>query len=163
MSDLSPLGGRHKRIRELVVPAIMVGTIALYVGDSMHLSLEALVLPGILVVVMLAAIAWALASDIMHAQGGPDAEPLPLDDEAGPIIDRRPWLIIVMPAGAMALFDYLGAFVALVALVFLGQAILGTKSPIRSLLIALAVTAPTYAIFKYVLYARFPAGWLGIG
>ena len=68
-----------------------------------------------------------------------------------------------MPAVLVASFNYLGVLPALVLIVFGAQAIFSLRSPLQSLLIAFAVVAPTYAVFKYVLYARFPAGIFGIG
>jgi hypothetical protein len=72
-------------------------------------------------------------------------------------------LLIALPAVLVASFNTLGVLPALVLLVFGGQAIFSLRSPLQSLLIAIAVVAPTYAVFKYILYARFPAGILGIG
>jgi hypothetical protein len=75
----------------------------------------------------------------------------------------KPWLLVAIPSALLLLVDYIGTLVMLVALVLGAQFVLGTKSPVRSAIIAVAVTLPTYAIFKYVLYARFPAGVLGLG
>ena len=85
------------------------------------------------------------------------------DEEGGPIIAATPWLLVALPAVLVASFNTLGVLPALVLLVFGGQAIFSLRSPLQSLLIAIAVVAPTYAIFKYVLYARFPPGIFGIG
>jgi hypothetical protein len=151
---------KHRLWRELTVPGVMLVAIALFVCDSMHLSYEALVFPSVLIIVVLAALAWAL---VVYLKGeGPAAEGED-DDEGGPIIAATPWLLVALPAVLVAAFNYLGVLTALVLLVFGGQAIFNVRTPLRSLLIALAVVAPTYAVFKYVLYARFPAGILGIG
>lgn len=145
-------------LRELAVPAAMVGGIAIFLFDSIHLSREALVFPGILIVVLLGSLAWALAGQFVSAR-----KPMELvdDDEAGPVLVRRPWLIVALPAVLTAAFDLIGVLVALLALVIGGQAIFGIKSWTRSVVIAVAVVAPTYIVFKYVLYARFPGGVFG--
>lgn len=86
------------------------------------------------------------------------------DEEGGPTVAVTPWLLLVLlPAALVLSFDYLGVLTALVLLVFAGQAIFSLRAPLCSLLIRIAVVAPTYAVFKYVFYARFPAGILGIG
>jgi hypothetical protein len=154
---------RHQLWRELTVPGVMLVAIVLFVCDSMHLSCEALVFPSVLIIVVLASLAWAL---VVYLKGeGPAAQAAEGEDdeEGGPIIAATPWLLVALPAVLVAAFNYLGVLTALVLLVFGGQAIFSVRTPLRSLLIAIAVVAPTYAVFKYVLYARFPAGILGIG
>ena len=148
-------------MRELAVPCVMLIAVALFVGDAMHLSYEALVFPAVLIVVVLAALGWAL---VVRLRGDGTARPAKEDEEeGGPIVAATPWLLVALPAVLVASFNYLGVLTALVLLVFGGQAIFGLRSPLRSLLIAIAVVAPTYAGFKYILYARFPAGIFGIG
>ena len=155
---------RYQLWRELAVPGVMLVAIALFVGDSLHLSYEALVFPAVLIVVVLVALVWALAVYLKgDAPAAQPAEGEEDDEEGGPIVAATPWLLVLLPAALVLSFDYLGVLTALVLLVFLGQAIFSLRSPLRSLLIAIAVVAPTYAVFKYVLYARFPAGILGIG
>jgi hypothetical protein len=134
--------------------------VVLFAYDSTHLSYEALVFPVVLIVVVLAALGWALVVYLRGATPSVDGED---EEESGPIIAATPWLLLALPAVLVAAFNYLGVLTALVLLVFGGQAIFGLRSPLRSLLIAIAVVAPTYAVFKYILYARFPAGILGIG
>jgi Tripartite tricarboxylate transporter TctB family len=162
MSNVPQQSSSRQFLRELAVPCIMVVAIALFICDSTHLSYEALVFPVVLVVVVLAALGWAL---VVYLKGdGPAGQPAEGDDdEGGPIIAATPWLLVALPAVLVASFNTLGVLPALVLLVFGGQAIFSFRSPLRSLLIAIAVVAPTYAVFKYILYARFPAGILGIG
>ncbi len=157
-------------LRELTVPALMLGTIGLFLADSLHLSTVALLLPAGLVIVILGALAWALAEASLGRPAPPmagaaiDAPAIDTEDEApGPILDRKAWALPVLPVALLLLLDVLGAVLALVALVFGAQMIFDRRRPARSLAIALSVTAPTYALFKYVLYVRFPAGMLGIG
>lgn len=152
----------YQLLRELTVPCVMLIVIALYVGDALHLSYEALVFPLVLIVVVLATLTWALA---VYLKGGPASVQLAGEDdeEGGPIVAPVPWLLVALPAVLVASFNYLGVLSALILLVFGGQLIFSLRSPLRSLLIAIAVVAPTYAVFKFVLYARFPAGTLGIG
>jgi hypothetical protein len=161
----NPLPAKSEHLRELVVPAIMLGAIGLYLHDSLHLSYEALVFPVVLIVVIVGAVAWTLVSYVVKPPTAAERERLAAegDDEAGPILDARPWLMVVLPAVLIATLDYLGTLTALIALVFGAQVIFGLRSPLKSLLIAIAVVAPTYVVFKYVLYARFPVGLLGIG
>jgi hypothetical protein len=159
MSSSSQPQRKHQLWRELAVPAVMLVAVGLFAYDSTHLSYEALVFPSVLVVVVLATLAWAL---VVYLKG--DSSVAQEDDEeGGPIIAATPWLLVALPAVLVASFNYLGVLPALILLVFGGQAIFGLRSPLRSLLIAVAVVAPTYAVFKFVLYARFPAGILGIG
>ena len=161
-SSSQPQQQKHQLWRELAVPAVMVIAIAMFVGDALHLSYEALVFPAVLIVVVSVALVWALA---VYLKGDAPTQPAEGEDdeEGGPIVAATPWLLVLLPAALVFSFDYLGVLTALVLLVFAGQAIFSLRSPLRSLLIAIAVVAPTYAVFKYVLYARFPAGILGIG
>lgn len=156
---------RMHALREAVVPAIMVNFIGLFVYDSAHLSPAALVFPAVLILVILAALLHILTQALMGKADAPLGEAGAVEDDetAGPVLAVRPWLIVGLSAVAVFLFEYLGVLMALVAVVFGAQLILGLKSPLKSFAIAVAVTAPTYYIFKYVLYARFPAGILGIG
>jgi hypothetical protein len=156
---------KSEHVREMVVPAIMVGGIGLYLYDSLHLSYEALVFPTVLIVVIVVAVAWTLVAYFAKPPSPAERERLAAegDDESGPILDARPWLMVALPAVLVAALDYLGTLTALIALVFGAQVILGLRSPLKSLLIAVAVVAPTYIVFRYFLYARFPAGLLGIG
>jgi hypothetical protein len=163
MSNGQQTRSKHQFLRELTVPCVMLIAVALFVGDAMHLSYEALVFPFVLIVVVLAALGWALA---VHLRGdGADSLPVEGEDneEGGPIVAATPWLLVALPAVLVAAFNYLGVLTALVLLVFGGQTIFSLRSPLQSLLIAIAVVAPTYVVFKYILYARFPAGILGIG
>jgi hypothetical protein len=159
------LSVKSEHLRELVVPAIMLGAVGLYLYDALHLSYEALVFPVILIAVIVGAVAWTLVSYGMKPPTAAERERLAAegDDEAGPILDARPWLMVALPAVLVAAIDHLGTLTALIALVFGAQVIFGLRSPLKSLLITIAVVAPTYLVFKYVLYARFPAGLLGIG
>jgi hypothetical protein len=153
-------------LRELAVPALMLVGIGLFVFDSLHLSTIALVLPAALVVVVVVSLLWALASELFGARpaaAAPSAVPDEDDAAPGPILHAKPWLLVLLPALLLALLDYLGALVVLVALVFCAQLVFSTRAPLRSLVVAVAVTLPTYALFKYVLYVRFPAGVLGLG
>jgi hypothetical protein len=162
MSNGQQTQPRHQFVRELAVPCVMLIAVALFVGDAMHLSYEALVFPAVLIAVVLAALGWAL---VVHLRGGGTAQLAKEEDEeeGGSIVAATPWLLVALPAVLVASFTYLGVLTALVLLVFGAQAIFGLRSPLRSLLIAIAVVAPTYAVFKYILYARFPAGIFGIG
>jgi hypothetical protein len=159
-----PQPGLHW-LRELAVPALMLVGIGLFVADSLHLSIMAMVLPAALIAVVIASLIWALASVFLSTDGCNDGDAVANgEDEApGPILNAKPWLIVALPALLFGLLDYLGAFTALVALVFGAQLMFDARAPIKSFLIAIAVTAPTYALFKYVLYVRFPAGVLGLG
>jgi hypothetical protein len=163
MSNSPPANPRDQHLRELAVPAIMIGGIGLYLYDSMHLSAEALVFPAVLIVVIVAAVLWALVSYFVNQSPAAEGESSADDDETGPIVDPKPWLLVALPALLVASFDFLGVLTALVALVVGGQAIFGLRSPFQSFLIAIAVVAPTYIVFKYFLYARFPAGVFGLG
>ena len=162
-STPQPQQQKHQLWRELAVPAVMLVAIALFVGDAMHLSYEALVFPAVLIVVVLAALVWALAVYLKGDAPATQSAEGEDDEEGGPIVAVTPWLLVLLPAALVFAFDYLGVLTALVLMVFAGQAIFSLRSPLRSLLIAIAVVAPTYAVFKYVLYARFPAGIFGIG
>lgn len=149
-------------LRELLVPTLMLASIGMFAYDSLHLSVTAMLLPAALIVVIVAALVWALASVFLRAQGDTPAEQT--EDEApGPILHVRAWLIVLLPAVLFLLLDVIGTFATLVMLVFGAQLVFDARAPLKSLLIAIAVTAPTYALFKYVLYARFPTGMLGIG
>jgi tripartite tricarboxylate transporter TctB family protein len=156
---------KPEHVREMIVPAIMIGGIGLYLYDSLHLSYEALVFPAVLIMVIVGAVAWTLVTYFAKPPTAVERERLAAegDDEIGPILDARPWLMVALPTVLVAALDYLGTLTALIVLVFGAQVIFGLRSPLKSLLIAIAVVAPTYIVFKYFLYARFPAGLLGIG
>ena len=162
MSNGQQTQSRHQLLRELTVPCVMLIAVALFAYDSTHLSYEALVFPVVLIVVVLAALGWAL---VVYLRGATPSAPSAEDDdeEGDPIVAATPWLLVALPAVLVASFNTLGVLPALVLLVFGGQAIFSLRLPLQSLLIAIAVVAPTYAVFKYILYARFPAGIFGIG
>jgi hypothetical protein len=162
MSELEPDTRGHV-LRELIVPAIMVCGTGVYAYDATHLSYEALIFPGLLILAIVSALLWVLVASL---SGPGPAKPHPAtadDDESGTVLVAKPWLMVALPVALVAAFDYLGVLAALVALVFAGQMIFGLRSPIKSLLLSIAVVVPTYAVFKYVLYARFPSGVLGLG
>lgn len=147
--------------RELIVPAIMFATIGFYLCDAWSLSTAALLLPVSLMVVVSAAVAWSLASDFLSREGGVATN----NDDAGeaPLMSPMPWLLVLLPAAMILIQDYVGAFVALLGLVFGSLLLFRRKRPLVSLMVGLAVTLPTYALFKHFLYVRFPSGVLGIG
>lgn len=155
-----------RRLAELVVPALMLGGVGLYAFDAIHLSVPALILPGALIAVIVAALLWALASSFLGrdgaATGDAETEEWP-DGPPGPAMRLRPWLLILLPAGLVLAMAFLGALAALVALVFAAQLVFDARSPFKSLLIAVLVAVPTHALFERVLYVRFPAGLLGLG
>jgi hypothetical protein len=165
MQTTSPSSPRFWWLRELLVPALMIGGIGLYLYDAANLSVQVLLLPIGLIVVVVMALLWALVPVFLRrgAPGSDEGEPAGEDEAIGPILNRKAWLLVALPALLFLALEQLGALVALVALVFGAQVIFGTRSPARSALIAIAVTLPTYALFKYVLYARFPVGALGLG
>jgi hypothetical protein len=154
---------RFHALREFTVPAIMACGIGVYAFDCARLSYEALIFPAILIVAIVAALLWVLVTSFARPSSTPAAAVGEDDDETGPVLVAKPWLMVALPAVLVAAFDYLGVLTALVALVFAGQMLFGYRSPIRSLLLSIAVVVPTYAVFKYVLYARFPSGLLGLG
>lgn len=153
--------------RELTVPLLMAAGVALFVYDSRQLSTEAILLPAGLILVILAALAWAIGVAIVRRPGAnvPAAAPAPQDEDTavGPILNVKAWLLVVLPASLFFLIDYLGALLVLLAIVFGAQVVLGARSPVRAFLIAVVATVPVYAIFKYLLYARFSAGLMGFG
>lgn len=152
-------------LRELVVPGLMLLSIGLFLGDSLHLSFEAMLLPAGLIIVIVAALVWALVPAFRspHAPVVDETAEKGEDEDIGPMLHLKSWLLVAIPTALMLLVDYLGALVMLIALVVSSQFVFGAKTPVKSILIAVAVTVPTYAVFKYILYARFPAGVLGLG
>ena len=162
MKDVSQRPSSIHWPRELVMPTLMLASVGLFVYDSLHLSVTAMLLPAALIIVIGAALIWALASVLLSMETGAPIEQA--EDEApGPILHAKAWLIAALPAVLFMLLDVIGTFATLAMLVFGAQLVFDLRAPVKSLLIAIAVTAPVYALFKYVLYARFPAGMLGIG
>jgi hypothetical protein len=146
--------------RELVVPGVMLGGIAFYLYEARHLSLEALILPLALVAVIGAALLAALAQSFADAGEEREGE----EEEAqGRVHEAKPWLLVAAPSLLIAAWELLGALPALVAVVFCAQLILDARRPLRSLVVAVAIALPTYALFQYFLYVRFPRGVLGLG
>ncbi len=158
MTTPSPRSRLH-RLRELVVPAIMLGVISAYVYASASLSSTALIFPGVLIVVILAAFIW-LAGTALFGESFDSGRGV---DEDGAILDKRPWFLVGLPIILFLSLKFLGAFVALFALVYGGQLIFSARTPFKSFLVSIAVTTPVYLLFKYFLYVRFPLGILGIG
>jgi hypothetical protein len=163
MAEPRPKRPVAHRLRELVVPAMMAAVAVSYAYDAMALSVEALILPTVLGAVMAGSLLWAVGSAFLGAGRSPIASAIGEVDGAGSISDAKPWLLVAAAILAAALLDYIGAMAALVLLVTAAQLTLALKAPLKALLIAALVTIPTYALFKYVLYVRFPAGVLGLG
>lgn len=149
-----------QRIRELLVPVIMIVTIGLYTYTSAYLSSTALIFPAVLIVAIIITLLWPITAAFVRQQ---DAEIESSNEEHGPILDIRPWSLIVLPVLLFAVFEQLGALISLVALIYGTQLMLSTKSPLRDLIVAMAAAIPVYIMFKYFLYVRFPLGALGIG
>lgn len=162
MLNCSRTSAKTDALKEVVVPTIMIVGIGFFVLGSLNLSTIALILPAILIAVVAIALIVVTWQALRRA---PSGQPGAFDDEdaRGPILALRPWLIVALPALAVFLFQWLGTLAALIALVFFSQVMFSSKSSVRSLAIAIAVTAPTYYLFKHVLYARFAPGLLGIG
>jgi hypothetical protein len=158
--DDRPDGATHWS-EELIVPGLMVGGIGLFMADSLHLSMEAMLLPAALIAVIAVSLVWAVASSLGTARGQHHSQGE--DEVPGPIFAAKPWLLVALPAVLVFAMVYCGVLVSLAALVFGAQMIFSRTAPLTSLAIAVAVTVPTWAIFKYVLYARFPAGVFGLG
>jgi hypothetical protein len=150
---------------EIIVPAIMLGSIGLYLYDVMGLSSLSLMFPAVLIAVIAGALLWLTIAALLGTANAPEApnEGEESELDVGPVLDVRPWALVLLPAFLLFGFEYLGALPALIALVFGAQMILGQPSPIRSLVLAVAVTAPTYFFFQHFLYVRFPHGLFGIG
>jgi hypothetical protein len=151
--------------RELAVPAIMLSSIGLYLYDAAGLSSIALIFPAVLIAVIVGALLWLAAASLFSPSGAAPADAQPGEDEeaTGPILDARPWLLVLIPALLLFAFEYLGALPAMIALVLGVQFIFGFRSPLKSLAIAVTVVVPTYAFFQHFLYVRFPHGLLGLG
>lgn len=115
--------------------------------------------------VIAGALLWLAVAPLFGGSSAPEEPKEGEDDElaVGPVLDVRPWALVLLPAALLFGFDYLGALPALIALVFGAQMILSSRSPIQSLVLAVAVTAPTYLFFQHFLYVRFPHGLFGIG
>jgi hypothetical protein len=153
--SMAPRSSFHA-VRELVVPALMLGGAAAYVYDSRGLSLEALILPLALVAVIGASLLMALVQSFARPGDGGD----PAQE---PILEAKPWLLVLCPTLLVAAWAFLGALAALVALVFCAQLVLEARAPLRALLVAIAIAVPSHAVFQYFLYVRFPRGVLGLG
>jgi hypothetical protein len=152
---------RRVRALEIIVPLLMLGGAALFLAGSVHLSPIALILPGVLVATIVAAVAVAVVAAFRSRATEIAGEE---DDPAlGAVFAAKPWLLLLLPLILTLAFDLLGALAALVLLVFFAQLIFDRGRPLRSFLIALAVTVPVYVLFAHFLYVRFPAGALGLG
>lgn len=149
--------------RELIVPAIMLAGIAAFAWDSRRLSFEALLLPAALIVTIVLALVWSFAGTFLLARLVRSSDPHPDSDAIGAVREPRAWMLIAVPAVVMLGFDWIGAVAGLVLLLVLAQFVFGFRKPLQVALVSLAVAIPTYALFKYVLYVRFPPGVLGIG
>ena len=154
-NDLEP--DRHLA-RELAVPAIMIGFVALYVWQIRALSFDAMIFPIGLIAVLVVSLLLALMQAI------PRRTPLAQEDVSlGPIMSPRPWLLVAGPAVLISLADYLGTPLVLVTIVAGAQLVLGARSIWRSIAIAVLLATPLYILFVKVFYVRFPAGALGLG
>jgi|GEM_PF-3134116 hypothetical protein len=154
--ESTPIKRDMSAYRELIVPAIMLACVGLYLTDAVGLSYEALLFPMAIIAVLVLALLWHAASLLRGTRAEASA-----DDESGSVLDFKPWLLIGVPLLAVLAMPYIGALVALVVLVFVAQVALGSRALLLNLVIAIAVTAPAYYLFKNVLYVRFPTGLLG--
>jgi len=158
-----------ERLAPLMVPLIMLAGVGLYVFDAIHLSSAALLFPGILIAVTVAALLFGGAMFFLRRAGKAAAVPTAIldaegeDMELGPTFALKPWLLVAIALLLTVLFEFLGAMVALFALVLLAQIALGSRSILLAMAIAAGVALPVYALLKYVLYVRFPVGVLGLG
>jgi hypothetical protein len=150
---------RFHRLRELLVPVIMLVIVGFYAYSSAQLSSTALIFPGVLILVIVATLLWPIAATF----GRPAPTAASTDEESGAILDLRPWVLFGLPVLLFTVFEYLGALISMIILVYGSQLVLSTKSPIAGFFLAVCVTVPVYALFKYFLYVRFPIGVLGIG
>lgn len=142
--------------RELLVPVIMAGGLVLYWVDVRYLSIEALIFPLGLGSAVVAALLAAVAGLALRSRP-------PSGEDEGPVLQLRPWLLFAIPMLLIATLDLLGAFFALFLTVLASQLVLGSRSLLRSAVIALVATAPVYFLFKHMLYVRLPSGFLGLG
>jgi len=149
------------RALETIVPLMMVASCAVFLWGSMHLTAIAMILPAVLIATILAALGVALIAAFRSRDGKIVGEE---DDPSfGAVFAGKPWLLILLPLVLTAALELFGALVALTLMVFIGQLIFNHRTPVRSLVIAILVTAPVYLLFAYYLYVRFPAGMLGLG
>lgn len=156
---MSPLG------RELVVPVLMLVCIGLFLNDSVGLSTAAMIFPAALIAVIVGSVVWAVVAALWAHRRTTAAGAVGenIDEAIGPVLDLKPWLLVLLPALLTALLDAAGALAALMAVTFGSQLVFSRRSPAKGFLLATAVTVPTYVLFKYFLYVRFPAGMLGLG
>ena len=157
-SPLSPLSP----LRELVVPALMLLCIGFFIADSTHLSLEGWIFPAALILVVVGALGAALWPSLTGREPPPAAADDEEDDARGPILALRPWLLLALPAILCAFLDVVGVAVALVVAVGDAQFALGERSLLRNIAVPLAIVVPTWLIFKYALFVRFPPNLLGL-
>jgi hypothetical protein len=147
---------------QFVVPAILLTGCALSLWDALRLSAMAMALPLALISVIVLALGLALVAAIRD--GGPSAAELSEDEPGlGPVLQPTPWTLVLLPLVLALAADFVGMLVALVALVFCAQLLLGSRKLVPALAIALATAVPIYFLFKHVLYVRFPPGLIGIG
>jgi hypothetical protein len=150
------LPGGLAAAREFIVPAIMAAVVAAYAVNASGLSFEALLFPMGLGAVLVTAVTVTLAGLMLGrcAAAGEDE---------GAMLQLRPWIILILPLLLLPAITIAGTAAVLFLSVLGAQFALGSKSLLRSTIVALAVTVPTYFLFKHMLYVRFPAGVLGLG
>lgn len=111
------------KLKEFVVPGIMLACVAAYWTEAWRLSTRALAFPGVLTLIIVIAVTIVTAQALRgHYIESADAPP---DRRGGPRLETIARItVIVAPAALVAAWDYLGA-----VLVYLFKNILYLRLP----------------------------------
>jgi hypothetical protein len=143
-------------IRELTVPAIMVAFAAAYWSDAWALSIRAKAFPLGLTTVLTLAIAWVVYGAVRKGAGS-DAIAVPRAGMAARIV------IVLAPAALVAVWDYLGATLALAIYAMALLVLLKERRPLLIVLLPAGLALALVFVFRTFLYMRLPTGLAGLG
>jgi cell division protein FtsW (lipid II flippase) len=142
---------------ELVVPAIMLLSLAAYWSVAMGLSLEAVAFPLALSAVLVAAIIAILIGAAVASRRGDDAAPA--DAEAsGKRRGRsaKAWAIVLLPLPLVFFWQGLGAVPVFFFYVAAVLYVLGERRGLWLVVLPLGLAIGLVYLFKVVLYVRLP-------
>ena len=153
--------GLRDTVRTLLVPAIMLGGVIAYWIDAAGVSASAKAFPGALTVIILLAIIAITVQTIRRAtraNAGDAPQPKPAGSHA---IARI--AIVIAPALLVAVWDHLGAILALLLYTGAIMLLLRERRPLWLIGLPVGLSLALVYLFKTVLYLRLPDGFLGIG
>jgi len=154
---------------EMIVPAVMLISTALYWSDAAHLSFFAKAFPLALTVVLVLCVGGILIQ-ICRSCRVPETTDGAGETRTAP--DAPGWslktalqkaMVVVLPAVLLFFWDGIGGLLTLWLYATVILALLGERRRLVLLLLPIGTALGTYLLFHIVLYVRIPDGLLSIG